>query len=313
MAMIRWDPYEELLAMGERMDRFLGLSGGSPSRRWTPAMDVYESNDDIAIRLEVPGVRPDDVELSLDDYTLIIRGERHEEIRDEGSRHWAERRYGRFERQFALPRTSRLDEIDAVFEDGILEVTIPKQAQREPRRIDVRRAGQANAIAASPERPRLKPPGELAGERGREPERRPAAGRPGLGSPDDGWVAVAQDVPPAVPDEDLDVPLSGMVSGEMTDWDQALAACIAGGTYGSSIDTDDEEESCARQVDDAGAKATVGETGATAVAGQRLPASSSTEQPGGESSLEEMIADIQRAEAADRTPGEDAGSSGQAA
>lgn len=286
MAMSRWDPYEELLAMGERMDRILGLSGGSPGGRWLPAMDVYESGDEILVRLEVPGVWPGDLDLSLEDETLIIRGERQvEQLGRTTRRTRMERSYGPFERQLTLPRTARLDEVDARFEDGILEIRVPKQGQREPRRIDVHRAAEARAAGRDAGTARLGTPDPGTA--------RPAApqahgGRAAWPSPDDGWAAVEDGVPAAtVPDDDLAVPLAAGSAGEISAADAALAACIADGTYGSSIDTDDGEESCAR------------------------PARPVAEGV----SLEETIEDIRRSEEAERPRGgEDVpGASGQQA
>lgn len=138
MAVIRWDPYEELLAVGERMDRLLGLSWDQSKERWLPPMDVYESSDDIVIRIEAPGVRPQDIDLSLEGDTLVIRGERLREEPGDGRQYaLVERRFGRFERRLPLPRGFRHDGIEARFEAGVLDITVAREEQRAPRRIEV--------------------------------------------------------------------------------------------------------------------------------------------------------------------------------
>jgi len=126
--------FDELLNSG-----FGGRMAGVDLLR-TPTADVMETQDEIRVLLELPGMRPEDVEVSLENNILTISGEKQEE-RQEGDResrwHLSERRYGRFSRAFVLPRDVDHERIRADFENGVLHVTIPKSERAKPRRIEV--------------------------------------------------------------------------------------------------------------------------------------------------------------------------------
>ncbi len=105
-----------------------------------PNADVVENDDAIRVMLELPGLRPDDIEVNLEQNVLTISGEKRE-VRDEGEEdrwHLSERRYGRFSRSFVLPKEVEPERIEANFENGVLDVTIPKSEKVKPRRIEVR-------------------------------------------------------------------------------------------------------------------------------------------------------------------------------
>jgi HSP20 family protein len=106
----------------------------------TPHADVAETKDEIRVLVELPGMRPEDVEVDLENNVLTISGEKQEE-RQEGDKesrwHLSERRYGRFSRSFVLPRDVEQERINARFENGVLNVTIPKSEKAKPRRINV--------------------------------------------------------------------------------------------------------------------------------------------------------------------------------
>lgn len=117
-----------------------------------PNADVMETTDDLRVTVELPGLRPEDVEVSLEDNVLTISGEKQEERRQEGRDerwHLAERRYGRFSRSFVLPRDVEHDRIQAHYENGVLHVTIPKSEKVKPRRIEIQDGNGQRQIEAS--------------------------------------------------------------------------------------------------------------------------------------------------------------------
>lgn len=106
-----------------------------------PNADVMENKDEIRVMLELPGMRPEDVDVNLENNILTISGEKKEEReqKDQDSRwHLSERRYGQFSRSFVLPRDVEQDRIEANFEHGVLTVRIPKSEKAKPRRIEIR-------------------------------------------------------------------------------------------------------------------------------------------------------------------------------
>lgn len=120
-------------------DRFLGQASPMASP-WVPAVDVRETADVIEVIAELPGLRSEDVEVSVENNVLSISGEKKHEYSDrngEGEYYLVERRHGRFERSFTLPRTVDADKIAARFENGILTVTLPKAEAAKPRRVQI--------------------------------------------------------------------------------------------------------------------------------------------------------------------------------
>lgn len=112
---------------------------GAITSAWLPPCDVFEDKDTVKIVAEVPGVRPEDVKLSLENNLLTIRGEKRQQAEERTERvHRYERSYGSFERSFALPSTVDPDKISANYENGILTVTIPKAERARPREIPVK-------------------------------------------------------------------------------------------------------------------------------------------------------------------------------
>jgi HSP20 family protein len=147
-------PFQMMRRMQEEMDRafgsFFGPQGGSSIpwagagahgiANWSPSVDVYETDKEIVVKAEVPGVEPEDIEVYCTEDALILRGEtRREDERQEGSTHRFERRYGRFERQIPLPPGAIPDQAQANFRNGVLELRIPKseEARQRVRRIPV--------------------------------------------------------------------------------------------------------------------------------------------------------------------------------
>lgn len=105
---------------------------------WTPAFDVYEDKDNVYVRAELPGMRKEDIDLSLHNGSLSISGERKQDQRfEEAEIYRSERFFGRFQRTIMLPTPVAVDRIKAQYKDGILNVTLPKAEEAKPKHIDV--------------------------------------------------------------------------------------------------------------------------------------------------------------------------------
>jgi HSP20 family protein len=116
-------------------------AGGDEEARsavWSPRVDVAETDDAYQLHLDLPGVSSDDLDVSYQDGTLSVSGERQMEQAEDGtSFSRIERTYGRFHRSFSLPQAAHADEIEASFDNGVLSIRIPKTPQSQPRRIEV--------------------------------------------------------------------------------------------------------------------------------------------------------------------------------
>jgi Molecular chaperone (small heat shock protein) len=118
---------------------FSSEDNGALTSAWLPACDVFEGRDAVKIVAEVPGVRPEDVKISIENSLLTIRGEKQQQAEETAERvHRYERSYGTFERNFALPTTVDPEKIDASYSHGLLTVTIPKAERARPREIPVK-------------------------------------------------------------------------------------------------------------------------------------------------------------------------------
>lgn len=126
-------------ALDEAFGTYEDDNGRTITASWYPACDVFEDKDAIKIVAEVPGVKPGDVKLSLENNLLTIRGEKRQQAEERTERvHRYERSYGSFERTFALPSTVDPERIQADYENGVLTVTIPKAERARPREIPVK-------------------------------------------------------------------------------------------------------------------------------------------------------------------------------
>lgn len=130
-------------------DDTFGGEGTTPRRGWLPAADVRETADGFTFELELPGVSPDQVELTADNGVLTVRGEKPPRTRketDEGRHHFVERSYGTFVRAFQLPQGVNEEQIDAQFAHGVLTVHVPKAERPKPRRIRIAEGGEDRAL-----------------------------------------------------------------------------------------------------------------------------------------------------------------------
>ena len=134
------------LLQDEDIDSLLNpaLSGNGESgllTDWVPAVDIREKADRFELSADLPGVNPEDITVTMEDGVLTIQGSRLAEVTDEQDNYTRyERVYGKFLRRFTLPDTANGDEISALTKNGVLNVSIPKQAKVQPRKIDVKSA-----------------------------------------------------------------------------------------------------------------------------------------------------------------------------
>ncbi|MGD9736011.1 MAG: Hsp20/alpha crystallin family protein [Solirubrobacterales bacterium] len=133
-----WRPMTELRHRIDQIFRDIG-DGDGIARGWTPSVDVVRSDESIVLRVDLPGIKPDEVKISVQDGVLTVSGE-HEEKSEEKKERFVrrERRYGSFSRSMALPRGVKADDIEATTEDGVLEVTIPLPAEEKEQQVEIK-------------------------------------------------------------------------------------------------------------------------------------------------------------------------------
>ncbi|MDX1513596.1 MAG: Hsp20/alpha crystallin family protein [Gammaproteobacteria bacterium] len=147
MNVIRYEPISLLRRLNEEVGRlfdenYYGLSDSDQSSavtsHWAPAVDIKEETDRFVLRADVPGVDSKDIDITMENGVLTIKGERkREDMEQRDGYKRVERVYGSFYRRFTLPDTADADKISATNKNGVLEVTIPKQEKVQPRRIEV--------------------------------------------------------------------------------------------------------------------------------------------------------------------------------
>lgn len=159
MALVRWDPSSEITSLQGEMNRLFntffapngtqtGDGGGSGARqRWIPPMDVYDAGDHFVLKVDLPGMAEEDISIEVESDTLSVSGERTRESKQEGeSWYRMERAYGSFMRSVQLPDGVDAESVTAHFDNGVLEVHVPKPEQRKPRKVSI---GRARAIEGS--------------------------------------------------------------------------------------------------------------------------------------------------------------------
>jgi HSP20 family protein len=142
MAITRWDPFREVASLQNRMNAlFRDLNEGeSPltTASFVPAVDIYEDEKKVALKLEVPGVEEKDLDVSVENNTLTVKGERKfEKEEKEENFHRIERRYGSFFRSFTLPSTVDTEHIAASYNAGVLKLELQKKPEAQPKQIKV--------------------------------------------------------------------------------------------------------------------------------------------------------------------------------
>jgi HSP20 family protein len=150
----RYDPFGRTMSLRQMMDRlmedaFVMPRGGQAAGAGSAAMDVYEEGENLIVEAQLPGMKPDDIDISVERGTLTIRGEtKAEEERKERNYLIREQRMGSFSRSLHLPESVDTDACQATFENGVLRLTFPKAERAKPRRIQVTPGGGAQAIGA---------------------------------------------------------------------------------------------------------------------------------------------------------------------
>jgi HSP20 family protein len=140
--LMRWDPFDDMRSLRQRMDRLFG-DFAPRVLTWEPAelgfaLDVYETDDALVVRGALPGVRPEEVDISVTGDVLTIKGEtKSEEETKDGNYHRRELRYGSFARSIPLPTRVNHDKAEATFENGVLTVTLPKAEEVKPKSIKI--------------------------------------------------------------------------------------------------------------------------------------------------------------------------------
>ncbi len=139
-----WPSFGRLSDLRDEIDRLFESPLSELTRTsqllsgWTPALDVYENKDHFVVKAELPGMKKEDIEVSLHDGSLSISGERKTESKhEEGEVYRAERFFGRFQRTVTLPTAVAADKVKAAYNEGVLTITLPKTEEAKPKKIDV--------------------------------------------------------------------------------------------------------------------------------------------------------------------------------
>jgi HSP20 family protein len=145
MSLMRWDPFREVLSLREAVNRMFDDTLFRPSRFWSEdgammvPLDMIETDDSLVVTAPLPGVKPDDVNITITGNTLTIKGEfKQEQDHKKGNVHFQERRYGAFHRSITLPTDVNTNKIEATFEDGVLKLQIPKTEEAKPKQIEIK-------------------------------------------------------------------------------------------------------------------------------------------------------------------------------
>ena len=138
----RWDPFQEMLNLRRTVDRL--FDNVSPDHEWQPAtwglaLDVVENKDDFIVKASVPGINPDDLDISYADDTLTIKGEiKSDNEAKDNQYHLRERRYGSFSRSISLPTKIKGEAIEASYQNGVITLRLPKAEEVKPKRINIK-------------------------------------------------------------------------------------------------------------------------------------------------------------------------------
>ena len=146
MELVRWNPIRDTFSLRNHMNRVFGdfyfptnrEEGDLPMWNWNPVVDVYDNDDNIVLKAEIPGIDKKDIEIDVKGRVLTLKGERSSDNEvKEDNYYRRERCFGKFERAFTLPVNVELDKIKANYKDGVLEIEIPKPEEKKPKQITV--------------------------------------------------------------------------------------------------------------------------------------------------------------------------------
>lgn len=145
--LVRWDPFREIAALQNEMARFFGGAreaggNGSADRTWVPALDVWETEDELVYAFDLPGIPEDDITVEFEDGVLSVSAERRrsDEVKRDGYYRY-ERRVGSFARTIALPQGVSESDVSATHRNGVLEVRVRRPEEAKPHRIEIGTAG----------------------------------------------------------------------------------------------------------------------------------------------------------------------------
>ena len=152
----RWEPFREFTTLQDRMNRLFRDSYGNDQEALTttsfaPAVDVYEDEHNISLKIEVPGIDEKDIDVRIENNTLTVHGERkfEKEEKEENFRR-VERQYGSFTRSFTLPTTVDAEKVTANYDKGVLKIQLAKKAEAKPKQIKVNIGGEKTLEAKAP-------------------------------------------------------------------------------------------------------------------------------------------------------------------
>ncbi len=142
---MRWSPVRDILNIQDEMSRlFNAFFTNTPDRTegstfsWGPLVDISETDDEIKVIAEVPGMKKEDIKISIQDNVLTLRGEKKQEKEEKDKNsHRVERAYGAFERSFSLPASVQTDKVKASYKEGVLTISLPKPEEAKPKEIDI--------------------------------------------------------------------------------------------------------------------------------------------------------------------------------
>ena len=140
-----WSPFQQLNRLRNEIDRLFGSSTGELTGgpdifdQWAPSVDMYDDKDKVTISAELPGMKKEDIDISVTGNTLSITGERkHEETKETGETYRSERYFGRFHRTVTLPHAVDASQVQATYKDGVLNISLPKTEEAKRKQIEVK-------------------------------------------------------------------------------------------------------------------------------------------------------------------------------
>lgn len=146
MPIVRWEPFRNLVStqdqfnrlFNETFSRFFSGAEGGEAQTWSPAVDIYENEQKLVLKAELPGIDPNDVEVRVEDNVLYLRGHRkfEKDVKEENY-HRIERAYGNFQRTFTLPNFVDASSVTAEYKNGLLTLTLPKREEAKPKTIKI--------------------------------------------------------------------------------------------------------------------------------------------------------------------------------
>jgi len=147
MNITKYDPFREMRSLQDEVNRLFASSFSRDDNdlmrgAWSPQVDIFENRNEIVLEADLAGMKPEDVNISIENNVLTIHGERKFEKKDENDNfHRVERSYGSFTRSFTLPSTVQSENANAEFENGVLRLTLAKREEAKPRRIEIKAGG----------------------------------------------------------------------------------------------------------------------------------------------------------------------------